>query len=132
MAYRGIEEAFPDAVIGQKKGVYQETTRPNPPHALISISSACIMDGRIEVVTRLNEKINLSNRSVVHTQNSIEPLVLPVKYPSSNGDVGDVILVGFGPNPLTAFGRYQGLCEGILLNSARGKQAHTKGILPSV
>ena len=123
MAYHGIVEAFPDAVISQGQGVYQETTRPYPRLALIGIYSACLVDGRIEVVTQSNEKINLSNRSISHTQTSIEPQI--VQNLSSNGAV-DVILVGFGLSP-TAYGKYQAVCEGILLSSGQGTQAHTKG-----
>ena len=118
VAHRGIKEAFPDAVISQRKGVYQETTRPNPSQSLIGISSACIVDGRIEAVTLLNEELNLSNRSVSYTQKSIEPCALRVQNLSSDGAVGAVILVRFGFTP--ANGRYQALCEGILLNSAQG------------
>lgn len=125
MAYRGLAEAFPNAVISQRKGVYQDTTRPNPPHALICISSACIVDGRIQAITLLNEEMNLSNRSFSHTQTSIEPRALAVENLSSDGAIGAVILVGFGFNP-TACGKYHALCEGILINSAQGTQAHTK------
>ena len=127
MAYHGIVEAFPDAVISQGQGVYQETTRPYPRLALIGIYSACLVDGRIEVVTQLNEKINLSNRSISHTQ-TFEPKI--VQNLSSNGAV-DVILVGFGPNR-TAYGKYQAVCEGILLNSGQGTQAHTKGTVNKI
>jgi len=101
-------EAFPDAVISQGQGVYQETTRPCPHLALIGICSACLVDGRIEAITQLNEKINLSNRSISHTQTSIEPQI--VQNLSSSGAVG-VILVGFGLTP-TAYGKYQAVCEG--------------------
>ena len=118
VVHRGIEEAFPDAVISQRKGVYQETTRPNPPQSLIGISSARIVDGRIEAVTLLNEELNLSNRSVSYTQTSIEPRALAVQNLSPDGVVGAVILVRFGSTPV--YGRYQALCEGILLNSAQG------------
>lgn len=123
MAYRGIVEAFPASVISQGQGVYQETTRPYPDLALIGIYSACLVDGRIEAVTQLNEEINLSNRSISHTQTSIEPQI--VQNLSSNGAVG-VVLVGFGLKP-TAYGKYQAVCEGILLNSGQGTQAYTKG-----
>lgn len=118
VAYCGLAEAFPNAVISQRKGVYQDTTRPNPPHALICISSACIVDGRIQAITLLNEEMNLSNRSFSHTQTSIEPRALAVENLSSDGAIGAVILVGFGFNP-TACGKYHALCEGILINSAQ-------------
>ena len=110
MAHRGIEEAFPDAVISQRKGVYQETTRPNPPQSLIGISSARIVDGRIEAVTLLNEELNLSNRSISYSQTSIEPHALRVQNLSSDGAVGAVILVRFGFTP--ANGRYQLFVKG--------------------
>ena len=133
MAHRGIKEAFPNAVISQRKGVYQEktTSRLNSPQSLIGISSACIVDGRIEAVTLLNEKLNLSNRSFSFTQLSIEPRPLAVQNLSSDGAIGAVMLVRFGFHP--TFDRYQAVCEGILLKSAQGtlKFAHSKYFLPS-
>ena len=121
VVYCGIEEAFPKAVIAETKGLYQETlTRPSPAYALISITSATIVDGRILITTRSDEKVNLRNRSVIHTPNSTELLNLPVQEPLSEADVGDVALIGFGSNPVEN-GRHQAVCEGILLHSSQGK-----------
>lgn len=106
-------------------GVHQET-RPHPAYALISISRAATLDGRIVFVTLLDEMVDLSNRSLKHTCNSIEPV--PLSVPTSEEDIGDVVLVGFGSNP-TDFGRFQAMCEGIILKPAQGKQVQTKGLL---
>ena len=113
MVYHGIEQAFPNAVIAATKGIYQET-RPTCRFAMISISNAVTFDNRIFFTTRACEMVNLSNRTVHYASNSIKPVNLPVQDPSSEEDVGGVVLVGFGSNPL-AYGRYQAFCEGILL-----------------
>lgn len=126
VVYHGIKEAFPNAVIAETKGMYQEP-RPNPPCALISISGAVTQDGRIWFFTRLDEVVNLSNNSIRHTPNSIKLITLPVQTPSSEEDVGDVLLVVFGSKP-TGFGRYQAVCEGVVLLSPD----HTRATIPGI
>lgn len=126
--YRGIKDAFPKAVIAEITGVHQET-RPDPPYALISISYAETLDGRVVFVTQLGEMVDLSNRSLKHTSNSVELVQLSV--PTSEEDVGDVVLVGFGSKP-TDFGRFQAMCEGIILKPAQGAQVQTKGVIASM
>ncbi|KAL9971086.1 hypothetical protein ACROYT_G023572 [Oculina patagonica] len=118
MVYPSVKEAFPNAVIAKTKGIYQET-RPNHPYALISISYAVKVDGRIELVTRSEEVVTLSNRCASHTSDPTKLVTLPVQDPSSEEDVGAVILVGFGTNPMKN-GRYQAVCEGILCEECPG------------
>lgn len=126
---RSIKEAFPNAVISEIRGISQRT-RPDPPYALISISYASIVDGRIRFVTRSGESLNLRNRSLSHTSNSTNVVTLSVQEPSSEEDVGDVCLVGFG-STLADSGRYEAVCEGAcILCSTQSTQVHTKGILP--
>ena len=72
------------------------------------------MDDRILASTRLGEEINLCNRSRnYYKHHSIRELILPVKLPTSQDDVGAVILISFGNR--TEKGNYLGTCEGILL-----------------
>ena len=97
--------------------------RPNPPYALISISHGVTLDGRINFATRLDELVNLSNRSLMHASTSIEPVPLSNQILTSE-EVGDVLLVGFGSKP-TDFGRYQAMCEGIFLKSVQGTLVQT-------
>ena len=115
--YRGIKDAFPEAEIAETRGVHQET-RPDPPYALISISLAVTCDDRIALVTQLDEVVDLSNRSLMHTPTSIGPVQLSNQIPMSKEDVGDVALVGFG-SKTTDIGRYQAMCEGIILQGMR-------------
>ena len=125
--HRSLKDAFPSAVIGEKCGLYQET-RPENPYILISISHAVIEDGRIILQTVVGEEVNLSNRSLTHSSNSIERVTLPVQVPASEEDFGDAVLVGFGSKP-TDFGRFQAMCEGIILKPAQGMQVQTKGVI---
>ncbi len=111
MVYPSVEEAFPNAVIAENNGLYQET-RPSPPYALIGISFAEKRDGRIWIVTWTGEEVTLSNHSVSHTPKPTKLLTSPVQdRPSSEGDVGAVVLVGFGSKPIEN-GRYQAVFEG--------------------
>ncbi len=119
--FPSITQAFPNAVIAETKGIYQET-RPNRPYALISISYAVKVDGRIELVTRSGEVVSLSNRSAKDTSDPTKLVTLPVQDPSSEEDVGAVILVGFGSNPMKN-GRYQAVCEGILCEGTSTSKA---------
>ena len=118
--YHGIKDAFPEAEIAEGRGIYQKT-RPDPPYALIGISGATTFDGRIVFKTRLGEVVDLSNRSFIHASNSIEPVPLPHYVPTCEEDVGNVILVGFGSSP-TDFGRFQAMCEDIILKPVQGMQ----------
>lgn len=93
--------------------------RPRRPYALISISGGVILDGRIIFVTRLGELVDLSNRSLMHASTSIEPVQLSKQVLTSEEDIGDVVLVGFGSKP-TDYGRFQAMCEGIFLKSVQG------------
>ena len=116
--YYGIQDAFPEAEIAEFRGVHQ-SSRPDPPYALISISAAVTFDGRIVFATRLGEEVNLRNGSSNHASNSIEPVQLSRPVPTCEEDVGDVVLVGFGSKP-TEFGRFQAMCEGIFLKPVQG------------
>ena len=117
VAFRGIAEAFPYAVIApsgnNQKGINQDW-RPVPPYALISVVCGYTVDGRLHAVTRLGENINLSNRSRGEHQNgTIEVVRLPFRAPSSEDDVGDVILLAFG-SKRTFQSKYEAICAGIL------------------
>lgn len=107
--------------------MYQET-RPENPYSLICISHAVIEDDRIIFQTVVGEEVNLSNRSLTHTSNSIQRVTLPIQVPASEEDVSGVVLVGFGSKP-TDFGRFQAMCEGVLLTPAQGMQVQTKGVI---
>lgn len=120
IAHRGIEEAFPYAKIAATKGIFQNDSRPSPPYALISVKAAATGDDRIYAITRLGETINLNNRSRgLYKQSIINELSLPVNEPTSEEDVGDVILVSFGTR--TSQDNYQAICEAILLRSCEYK-----------
>ena len=123
IAHRGIAEAFPYAEIAATKGIFQNGSRPSPPYALISVKTAVTGDERIYAITRLEEKINLNNRSRgMFKQSTLEEILLPVNEPTSEDDVGDVILVSFG-TCRTSQDNYQAICEAILLRSREYKFA---------
>ncbi|XP_068700285.1 uncharacterized protein [Montipora foliosa] len=113
-SYKGISEAFPNANIhSDARGISQ--TYLGRQCALVSVESLKTVDGRIHVTTRLGEKVNLYNSSRSNYEDqSINELILPVKRPTSQDDVGDVILISFGSR--TEQGNYWGTCEGIFLN----------------
>ena len=120
IAHRGIAEAFPCAEIAAR-GIFQNFSRPSPPHALISVKIAVTGDDRSYAKTRLEETINLNNRSRgMFKQSHLKELVLPVNEPTSEDDVGDVILVSFSTCK-TFQDNYQAICEGILLRSREYK-----------
>lgn len=129
VAYRGVADAFPDAKIPPlgEKGIYQFGRKPDPGCALISIQLAYALDGRIAAITRLDEVLNLSNRSRAHNPCGIKQVQLPVRDPRSEDDVGDVILVSFGNE--TSNGSFQAVCEGVLLGL--GTEASNQGMVYS-
>lgn len=112
-SYRGIAEAFPNANIHVGgKGISKYSLGRQC--ALVSVQSLKTVDDRIHATTRLGEEVNLYNSSKNNYKESIKELILPVKRPTSQDDVGDVILISFGSR--TKQGNYWGTCEGILLN----------------
>lgn len=117
--YHSIKDAFPDAQIAGR-GLYQEN-RPYPPYALISVSNAVTFDGRIIFETRQDEVVDLSNRCLKNPSNTIEETKLSNEELKSKEDIGDVVLVGFGSRP-TDVGRFQAMCEGIILKPVQGIQ----------
>lgn len=111
-AYRGIAEAFPNATICPK-GISRNSLGRQ--FAFVSVESLKTVDDRIRATTRRGEEINLYNSSrSSYKHHSIEELTLPVKRPTSEDDVGDVIFISFGSR--TKEGNYWGNCEGLLLN----------------
>ena len=126
VAYRGISEAFPNAVVadfGESRGIYHDARPPPKPHyALVSIGAALIVDGRILLGTQLDELLNLSNRCGNYQQSSIEAVKLPVQETFPGNSVGDVALIGFGTKK-TGNDKYQAVCEGILLNADHSTRA---------
>ena len=129
LAYCGVADAFPDAKIPPLggKGIYQFDRKPDPSCALISIQLAIALDGRIAAITRLDDTLNLSNRSRAYNPSGIEQVRLPVQDPRSEDFVGDVILVSFGNE--TSNGSFQAVCEGILLGP--GTEASNQGTVYS-
>ena len=117
--YRAIEEAFPASKIGENRGLHQQN-RPDPPYALIRVSNAVTVDGRIVFKTQLDEVVDLSNRCLTNPSNT-KVVQLSKEDPKAKEDFGDVVLVGFGSKQ-TDFGRYQAMCEGIILKPVQGTQ----------
>ena len=118
MVFRGIADAFPEDTM-QGKGISQND-RPRRFHhyALISVLRAVTLDGGILVLTRFGEQYYFSNRSVTsYKKSSNEAVVVPIRQPVSDEDVGDVILIALDSKP-TKEGYYIGVCEGILLSAS--------------
>lgn len=95
-AYRGVADAFPDEkrqslVLGKR--AYRG--RPDPTFSLKCNKVVIAFDGRIDVRIRSGEKLNLSNRSRGYNLSGINKVQLPVPEPTSEDDVGGVILVSF-------------------------------------
>lgn len=124
VVFRGIKEAFPDAVITPDRTV--QSGRPHPPCALISVLASLTnpADDKLVLRTRLGEIVELNNRSCgEHKRGSCKLVRLPVGKPSPK-DVGTVILVAF--HSKTSLGlSYQAVCEGILVCSSLGQKEKT-------
>lgn len=119
VVYHGVADAFPDEKIQSLllgKQCYRICRPPDPTYALISVKSAVAFDGRIVVRTRLREKLNLRNRSRAYNPSDINKFQLPVQEPTSEDDVGSVIIVSFGKQSVTGK-LYRPICAGILLGS---------------
>lgn len=117
VVFRGIADAFPKATIQQKGIIQKRSPGPFRRYALVSVSRAITLDGRIIAFTCLEEEINLNNRSLnCYKNSSIEIFEVPIRQPVSDEDVGDVILISLGSKP-TEDGYYIGVCEGILLSA---------------
>ena len=113
VVYRGVADAFPDEKI---QSSLSGKRSPDPTYALISVKSAFAFDGRIFVKTRSHERLRLSNRSRAYNPSGINKFKLPVQKPTSEDDVGSVIIVSFAKPSLTSES-YQPICAGILLGS---------------
>ncbi len=121
MVYPSVKEAFPNARISDNWCIYN-ITRPDPPYALVSISFAVIVDGRIVFNTQSGEQVNLSNRSVSHMPKPTEQLTLSVQDPPSE-DVGVVLLITFGSNP-TNGNIFNAVCGGIFCEGKSTPEAN--------
>lgn len=64
----------------------------------------------------------------MHPSTSIEPVPLSNQVPTSKEEITDVTLVGFG-SKATVVGRFQAVCEGIILKPVQGIQALIKGVV---
>ena len=115
MAYHGIEEAFPKAVVADPpdRGIRQRSGADSfrAEFALVSMKSAYIIDERIVFMTQLNEECSLKINCRAYKQSSIDMVVLPVRAPSSEEDVGDVVLI-----KLEGSSGSQAVCEGVLIS----------------
>ncbi|XP_067051377.1 caspase-3-like isoform X2 [Acropora muricata] len=115
VAFRGIDEAFPDATI-YDGSIGQDLPGPDQSHALVSVLEISLKDNNLVAVTRSGEKITINNCSRNNYQDSsIQVVELSIRKPRSEEDVGDLILVSFGSKP-TDQGCYWATCEGILLS----------------
>ena len=65
--------------------------------------------------------MNLRNCCSIHSSNIVEQVLLSNQVPTSEEDVSGVVLVGFG-SKATDFGRFQAMCEGVILKPVQGKQ----------
>lgn len=72
--------------------------------------------------------MDLRNRCLIHSSNTIEQVLLSNQVPTSEEDVGDLVLVGFG-SKARGFDRFQAMCEGIILKPVQGMQVLTKGVV---
>ena len=96
VAFRGIKEAFPDAVVGCDGGIHQDT-KPCHPYAFISVQTCFTgSDRQLSALTHLKERISLNDHSY-GGQSSVKQgfSQLAQEQLLSLDDVGDVILVAF-------------------------------------
>lgn len=121
-AHHGIKDAFPTVKISEKSCLYQDAQEGSSPGcALINVSKALLVDGRINFITRLGENCSLRNNCQRVRSSGIDKVHLQVQVPLSEQDVGNCfLLVNFGEKPTTDnYSRYWGVCEAILLKNGR-------------
>lgn len=124
VAFKGIAEAFPNVTI-YDSSIGQDSPGPHLHYALINACKIFLKDNCLVALTRLGEQININNRSRNDYQSGrIQGVELPVRKPTSEEDVGGLILISFGSGP-TEQGRYWGKCEGIPLNEHIGPSLET-------
>lgn len=115
-AFRGIEEAFPNAHIA-KRGIFMDCKSCHPTAALISMKYAVIENERIIFKTRNGEQVNLKLNCRENLHLSPSPVILQLRPVEDENDVGDVALVKFSTsdwslrNPI-----YWAVCEGLVLS----------------
>ena len=103
IAYRGIEEASPKAVINQR-GISQED---HCKFVLISIKYGFTYDERIVFRTQLDELCDVKLNCRKYKRCQVDRENLPVSSLSSEEEVGGVVLLKM---------EHQTVCEGILLS----------------
>ena len=112
IAYRGVSGAFPKAVISDRGTVKQRGGYTAPEFALVGIKSAYTYDERIVLRTQLEEECNLKLNCREYKQCTVDMVPLPVRAPSSEEDIGDLVLIKMEESTVSG----QGVCEGVLIS----------------
>lgn len=116
-AFRGVNEAFPDAQISKTKGISMVCKPQYPTVALIGLKYAVIENERIIFGTRNGELVNLKLNCRENLQLSPSPVVLQIRRVEDEEDVADVAVVKFSTsecglrNP-----SYWAVCDGLILS----------------
>lgn len=104
---RSIQQAFPQAAI-DKHGLCTYDTLPLQV-VLVSIKAAYTLDERIVFITQEDEEWSLKLNCRKYKQCTIDMVYLPVQAPSSEDDVGNVLVIKVDSN--------QAVCEGVLIRT---------------
>lgn len=115
-AFKGVDEAFPDAQISEKRGLFMDSKPLHPTAALIAIKYAVIENERITFGTRNGEQLNLKLNCRENLQSSPSPVILQLQHLEDENDVGDVALVKFCTSDCGLRNPYYwAVCEGLIL-----------------
>lgn len=117
-AFRGIREAFPDAIIPYKgKGIYQNCPPSKGSVFLISIKHGVLKNERISFVTKCDESLDLKLNCRANLVMSTSPVELQIRAVEDDNEVGDVALVRMGDSECSLRNpTYQGVCDGLILS----------------
>lgn len=116
-AFKGIKDAFPDAIIAASlKGIYQEGRPPDRRICLIAMKCGIIENERIFFITKLGEHVNLKLNCRENLVLSTSPVVLQMRRVTDD-EVGDVAVVRISDSECEMRNpTYQGVCEGLILS----------------